>query len=79
MFLDLKNSKNDNNNPNLFINNYKNNKIDIKRQNDTYEFLFDLFENLENDLNYSNNKDLISNYFAIDLNISYSFLCCHKY
>ena len=43
IFIDLKNSKDDYINPTMFINNYKSNKIDIKQQNDTYEFLIDLF------------------------------------
>ena len=79
IFLDLKNSKDAYINPIVFINNYKSKKIDIKQQNDAYEFLFELFENLGNDLNYSNHKELISNYFAINLNISYSLLCGHKF
>ena len=38
IFLDLKNYKDDYINPIVFINNYKSNKLDIKQENDTYEF-----------------------------------------
>jgi ubiquitin C-terminal hydrolase len=74
IFLDLKNNKEEYINPINFINNYKSNIIDIHEQNDTYEFLIDIFVKLEEDLKKSNNKDLIKNYYEINLNIQYSFM-----
>ena len=69
IFLDLKNTKEDYINPIKFINNYKSTIIDIHEQNDTYEFLIDILEKLEDDLKKSNTKDLIKTYFAINLNM----------
>ena len=78
IFLDLKNTKEDYINPIKFINNYKSTIIDIHEQNDTYEFLIDILDKLEDDLKKSNQKDLIKNDFANNFYIQYDFLCKHK-
>ncbi len=66
--------------PTSFFNNKENNKFNnILIQNDSYEFLIDLFDKLEINLKYMINADLIKHFFEFKLinEIYFSTECKH--